>query len=163
MEALYERERIDRELRFEYMQRIKMEKEDIRSLRAAEYVAYLELLSQNSSKARKRKEDLIRLKREEALKKVEDRLALQRAQRLEDRRKKAFEVRYKKKNYYHSLNIIKNTALHLLIYLFIYNYLSYHYPRLSGKSKLMSLFWEEGIPTIRTTLVPTRETQYLPS
>ena len=102
MEALYERERIDRELRFEYMQRIKMEKEDIRSLRAAEYVTYLELLSQNSSKARKRKEDLIRLKREEALKKVEHRLALQRAQRLEDRRKKAFEVRYKKKYYYDS-------------------------------------------------------------
>ena len=158
MEALYERERIDKELRFEYMQRIKMEKEDIRSLRAAEYVTYLELLSQNSSKARKRKEDLVRLKREEALKKVEDRLAIQRAQRLEDRRKKAFEVSYKK--YIISLNIIKNNALYLF---YPYYHITSLHPRLSSKSRLTSLFWEEVIPTIRTTLVPMRETLYLPS
>ena len=92
MEVLYERERVAKEQKFEYLQRLKMEKEDFRSKKAWEYAILLEQISNSKSKAKKRQEMLQQLKREEAIKIVEEKIALQKAQRLEDRRRKAMEI-----------------------------------------------------------------------
>lgn len=92
MEVLYERERVAKELKFEYMQKLKMEKEDNRSRKAWEYATLLEQISNSKIKAKKRQEMLEALKREEAIKAVEEKLSLKKAERLEARRRKAMEV-----------------------------------------------------------------------
>ena len=90
--GLYERERLLKEQKGELKEGLKMEKEDFRSRKAAEYQKYLKQVADSSVRAKRRKEQLDKAKREAAIRAVEERIAIQRAKRLEERRKKAQEV-----------------------------------------------------------------------
>ena len=66
-----------------------MRKEDKRSKFAAEYALELQINELTFQLARTKKNDLDILRREEAIRKVEERTARQRAERVEERRKKS--------------------------------------------------------------------------
>ena len=93
LEVLYERERLERERKDEARELLKMEREDYRSVLAWRYAKELQLIESSKRNARRKAEELQKARREEAIKRVEDTMARERAQRIEERRRKAEEVK----------------------------------------------------------------------
>jgi len=91
MEQFYERERLEKEMRGEKKEEEKMEKEDRRSRFAAEYQKSLDNNARSKRIAAAKAEALRIKRREEAIKRVEEKLNRDRAVRSEERRKKAEE------------------------------------------------------------------------
>lgn len=87
--ALQEKQRKLRERKHEAKEMQMMAKEDERSLFAEEYWYEVEQQKKNAAIAKLRAEELFHARREEAVKKVEDQMAIDRALRLEERSKKA--------------------------------------------------------------------------
>jgi hypothetical protein len=89
LEVFYERERLAREQLDEEKELIKMAKEDMRSRFAAEYSAAVELAFRGAVLAKQKAAELMRLRKEEAIQRVEKKLAMERAARTLERRKRA--------------------------------------------------------------------------
>jgi hypothetical protein len=92
MEQFYERERIEKERKEETAERKKMEKEEKRSRFAADYAKQQENTARGRRIAAKKAEELRQRRKEEAIRRVEERLSRERAARQEERRKKAEEA-----------------------------------------------------------------------
>jgi len=91
MEQFYERERLEKERRQEKKEEEKMEKEDRRSRFAAEFQKSVDNNARSKRIAAAKAEALRIKRREEAIKRVEEKLNRDRAVRSEERRKKAEE------------------------------------------------------------------------
>lgn len=89
MDVIYEREREIAERKAEKKELQKMRKEDERSRFAAEYAHEQELIVKSAELAKEKASALNQARREEALKRVEDQMAIERSKRMEERRKKA--------------------------------------------------------------------------
>jgi chemotaxis protein histidine kinase CheA len=89
LEIFYERERLAKEQLSEERELIKMAKEDMRSRFAAEYAAALELSFRTAILAKEKAAELMRLRREEAVQRVEKKLAMERAARTQERKRRA--------------------------------------------------------------------------
>ena len=87
--ALQEKQQKYRERKRENRELTMMAKEDERSLFVEEHYYEVEQAQKNSIIAKLRAEELFHARREEAVKKVEDQIAIERAARLEERRRKA--------------------------------------------------------------------------
>ena len=92
MDALHEKQRKFAEKKLRLAEMNRMAREDELSLFAMEYQYELEQQAKNALMAREKSQELMAMRREEAIKKVEDTLALERSKRLEERRKKAEEL-----------------------------------------------------------------------
>eukprot|EP01038_Epipyxis_sp_PR26KG_P004789 gene4789-6716_t len=84
-----QKELAEKDRKSEIQELSKMRKEDKRSKFAAEYALELQINELTFQLARTKKNDLDILRREEAIRKVEERMARQRAERVEERRKKS--------------------------------------------------------------------------
>ena len=91
MEQFYERERLEKEKKGEGKENEKMEWEDRRSKFAADYQKTVDNTARSKRIAAAKAEALRAKRKEEAIKRVEDKLNRQRAERAEERRAKAAE------------------------------------------------------------------------
>jgi len=92
MQVFYERERLEKERKQEEREMVKMIKEDRRSKFAEDYRKAQANTARNKRMAQKKAEALKAARREEAIKRVEDKLNRERALRSEERRRKAEEA-----------------------------------------------------------------------